>query len=1064
MIISLLSKKIYTVSAFTPLVFLSFLLIFLSIHSISKAQAQTELMSVSYPNCTAQTLLKELDKQSSSTFFFDPVQMSRVQLQNINYSKVSLKVVLADLERKTGLTFSTLNSNISVSYVAKVPVKKPEPGKITGKVMDEKGETFPGASIRIIELGSGIQSAVDGSYTIAVPPGTYTLEISYISYRTQKITGVQVKAGGVTRLDVSLKSSDNSLKEVVVTSSYQKASIAGLYAKQKTAAGITDGISAAQIARTPDNNVGAVLKRVSGLNVVDNRYVIVRGLGDRYNQAQIDGVNQPSTEMNKRNFAFDAIPAEMVSSVVVNKTATPDLSSEFAGGQVNVITLDIPIQNFTQVQVGTGYNSNTIGKDFLQAGQRGGAEIFGFTGDRNNLPPGIRGFNIGNDNVFPDFVTAQSRGFNPERWRMYRYGFEPNQNYRLILGRTYKLKNDVTFGFVGGLTLRNSQEINDFISVRAGFDKVVIDSNDIRQNGSVYKYNSSLSSLFNFGLQGKNFRLGFKNMYSHIFKNDYTTYESRNVNFPNDLNAENRIKYNLQDPESTTVLQHKIEGEHTLGGSEIKLAWNGAYTAVNQSIDDRRRFVAMGSGSYNGTVYYQRYLLQNPFVNDGDADYRLWTNTKEKDYNWGVNLSRTFDFLSDKTLVKIGYSGFNKKRDLFNTTAFVYNSTRGNIYVGPYEDSVRPELVGTGPTQPFYYVSAALGAQFSGKASSNSAYAMLDQHLLKSLRLVYGLRYESYQLANNQLQTKDDEVNRDENNNYLPSANITYSLTEAMNFRASYATTIVRPDFRETSVFANYDSDLNATIEGSGVRTTKIQNTDIRYEWYPSAGEIISISGFYKKFDAPIELVFLQDQKVDRYGFQNQKSATNYGLEMEVRKNIDFIADQTWLKSLSVFGNGTLIRSKVWALDYGGIDNKTVIERKVSRPLFGQSPWIVNVGIAYTKDQYGLNVVYNKSGPRTYTINNNPREVEYENGRDLIDLQLFTRLFKQKGELKLNISNLLNTSTFFYKNQGGYEEVDGGDSIIKEGTSTNYHKDEGDFITHKVNTGSNISMAFTYRF
>jgi len=1065
MIISLLSKKIYTVSLFKPLIFLSFLLIFLSIHTISKGQVQTEPISVNYPTCTAQTLLKELDKQTSSTFFFDPVQMSGVQLQNINYSKVPLKVVLADLERKTGLTFSTLNSNISVSYLAKVPVKKPEPGKITGKVMDEKGETFPGASIRIIELGSGIQSAVDGSYTIAVPPGIYTLEISYISYQTQKITGVQVKAGAVTRLDVSMKPSDNSLKEVVVTSGYQRASAAGLYAKQKTAAGITDGISAAQIARTPDNNVGAVLKRISGLNVVDNRYVVVRGLSDRYNQAQIDGVTQPSTEMNQRNFAFDAIPAEMVSSVVVNKTATPDLSSEFAGGQVSVNTLDIPVQNFTQVQIGSGYNSNSVGKDFLQAGKRGRAELLGFMNDRHELPTGLKSWNASSSTVAPDYVATQGRAFDPEGFRMYRYGFQPNQNYRYSFGRTYPLRNGLTFGFVGGATLRNSQEMNSFISTRAGFELKRIDSADTRQNGEIYKYNSTLSGLLNIGLQGESFKIGFRNMYSHVYKNDYYTYQSRNPIDPDNASPDRRIKYNLQDPESTTVLQHKLDGEHNLGESGIKLTWNGSYTTVHQTIDDRRKFTAQGSGTVNGVQYFQRYVVNNPNANDGDSDYRVYMDTKEKDYNWGLNFSRVFNFLQDKTLVKIGYSGFNKKRDLSNTTAEIFNTSNSVVVVGPYEYSLKPDLIGTGLGQVFYYFSGMAGSQFSGKATSASTYIMLDHHFLKKIRLVYGLRFESYKLANEQNSTRNFDVNKDDKKSYLPSINFTYSLTENMNIRSSYATTVVRPDFRETSYFSLYDPVLNARIEGANVKSTKINNTDVRYEWYPSPGEIVSLSGFYKKFDKPIELVFLQDGAVDRYGFQNQKSAVNYGIEMEFRKSLNFISDKTWLNDISIFGNGTIIRSNVVSLSYEGADKQDIVESKFERPLFGQSPWIVNTGISYTKDQYGLNLVYNKSGYRTNTINNDPNAVEYEMGRDLIDVQLFTRLFKQRGELKINIANVLNSQTFFYQNTGGYTGGGSGEPFIKvEGNSSKYNKDEGDYVTYKVNTGTNVSIAFTYRF
>jgi outer membrane receptor protein involved in Fe transport len=1064
MIISLLSKKKYAVYPNKRLKFITFLLVFLSNNTISRSQAQSGTVNVFYKNCTAQQLLKELDRQTPYTFFFDPTQINGIQLQNISYKNATIKAVLEDLEKKTNLSFSTLNSNISVRLVTKVPVKKQEPGKLTGKILDEKGETFPSAGIRVAELGTGMQSSVDGTYTLPLPPGTYTIEISYVSYQTQRITGVQIKSGAVTKLDVSMKPAANALKEVVVTSGFQRASAAGLYARQKTAAGITDGISAAQIARTPDNNVGAVLKRVSGLNVVDNRYVVVRGLSDRYNQAQIDGVTQPSTEMNQRNFAFDAIPAEMVSSVVVNKTATPDLSSEFAGGQVSVNTLDIPVQNFTQVQIGTGYNTNTIGKDFLQAGRRGGMDIFGFMNDRHKLPPGLRSFVIGNTPVIPDYVTAQSRAFDPEGFRIYKYGFQPNQNYRFTLGRTYQLKHDVNFGFVGGVTLRNTQEIHDYISTRGGFTPEMIDSADVRQNGTIYKFNSSLSGLLNLGVQGKRFKLSLRNMYSHVYKNDYYTDERGNRNDPGVKAIEFRNKFNLQSPENTTVLQHKLESEHTLGGTGIKLTWNGSYTSVMQTIDDRRKFQASGSGIVNGKVYYQVYTAANPYQNDGNPDYRLYTDTREKDYNWGINLSKSFGFLQDKSLVKIGYSGFNKKRDLSNSTIEIFNNSHDNLIIGPYEYSLRPELLGTGPGQIFYSVPASAGEQFSGKAISNSGYVMLDQRFLKKLRIVYGVRYESYKLSNTQFQSRDQDVNRDNNKNYLPSVNLTYSIMENVNFRASYAKTVVRPDFRETSIFGLYDPILDARIEGSNVKSTVINNSDVRFEWYPSPGEIISLSGFYKKFDKPIELVFLQEAAVDRYGFQNQKSAKNYGLEMELRKSLGFIADYIWLRNLSLFGNGTVIRSTVQALSYTGEGGKDIKEVSNKRPLFGQSPWIVNAGIAYTKDQYGLNLVYNRSGYRTNTINYNPAEVEYEMGRDLVDLQLFTRLFKQKGELKLNIANLLNDKTFFYKNTDGYVGHPDTGFTNKDRKSDSYKKEEGDNITYKVKTGTNVSMAFTYRF
>jgi len=1061
MIISLLSKKKYAVYPNKHLKLITFLIVFLSINKLSKSQAQSGTVTVNYKNCTAHQLLKELDRQSPYTFFFDPTQMNGVQLQDISYKNATIKSVLEDLEKRTNLSFSTLNSNISVSLVTNVPVKKPEPGKLTGKILDEKGENFPSAGVRVVELGKGMLSSVDGTYTLQIPPGTYTIEISYISYQTQRITGVQIKPGVVTKLDVSMKPAENALKEVVVTSGFQRASVVGLYARQKTAASVTDGISAAQIARTPDNNVGAVLKRISGLNVVDNRYVVVRGMSDRYNQAQIDGVTQPSTEMNQRNFAFDAIPAEMVSSVVVNKTATPDLSSEFAGGQVTVNTLDIPVQNFTQFQIGTGYNTNTIGKDFLQAGKRSSGELFGITRKERKKPAGLRGFGIPNNaTTLPEFVAVQSRGFDPEGFRMYRYGFEPNQNYRFTFGRTYPLKNNINIGFVGGATLRNSQEINNYISTRAGLQAKYIDSADFRQNGSIYRYNTTLSSLFNVGVQGKGFKLNLRNTFSHVYKNDYFTYEG--VTPETIESTKDRVKFNLQDPENTTVLQHKLEGEHSIGESEIKLTWNLSYTGVAQEINDRRRFIAQSSGLVNRVHYFQRYYVTNAGTSEPNADHRLYTDTKERDYNWGVNLSRSIDFLNDKTLFKVGYSGFYKKRELSSATAEIYNLSKNPISVAPYEYSLRPDQLGIGPGQIFYNVRQDLGTQFEGQSKSGSAYAMLDQSFVRKLRIVYGLRFESYKLSNTQFQSRDKDINKDDNKNYLPSANLTYSITEKINFRASYATTVVRPDFRETSIFSLYDPILDVDIRGANIKSTKINNSDLRLEWYPSPGEIISISGFYKKFDKPIELVFLLDQAVDQYGFQNQKSATNYGLEMEFRKSLHFIADNNLFRNISLFGNGTILKSKVISLAPDSAGVMTVSPEK--RPLFGQSPWIVNAGISYTNDQYGFNLVYNKSGYRTNTIDANPNFVEYEIGRSLVDLQLFTRLFKQHAELKLNVTNLLNKKSTFYKNVNGYDGNRVIGYTIKEGTTAKYHKDDGDFITYQVKTGSNISAAFTYRF
>lgn len=1024
--------------------------------------------------------LKKLEKVAGTTFAFDPKATANLSVKSRTFTKAALADVLYFLLHEHDYAYENRNGSILIfKTVPKPAVRHQQPGRVSGSIVDDKGGALPGASIRIVETVEVVQSNVDGSYNISLKPGTYSLELTYISYQTQRITGVVISEGKNTTLNVSLKTDAKGLKEVVVTSGYKQASAAGLYAQQKNAAGITDGISAEQIARTPDNNMGQVLKRVSGLSTVDNRYIVVRGLTERYNQGMIDGVVLPSTDMNRRNFSFDVIPAEMVSNVVVNKTATPDVSAEFSGGQVSVNTLDIPLDNFTVFSVGTGFNSNTLGKEFIQAGKRGKYDFLGFDDGHRKLPDGIQSWPRGGSDPPPAFAGPQSQLFSPDVFKLYNSTGGMNQNYRLSAGRVYTFKENQKWGFVAGLSLRNNQETNDFLSVRnmnvySNYPEpryALIDTAFGRRNGKIYKYNSTSGAQFNIGMQGETYKIGFKNIYSQTFNNThYTSIGSRQ--FVGELNEE-RDKTNLQDPEVIRVLQHKLDGEHLLGPGGLKLTWLLARSTVRQETKDRTKFNYRLTATKGGVEYFQDPNVITPGSNENDYDYRLFTDTRETDYNWKINLSQPFNFLGDKSLIKAGYSGTRKKRSLSATRLdIVSNDAKFNFFSRPYEEVMAPENIGTGPNQAYYAPDRTNGLQYAGKAMLHAGYLMLDQHFIEKIRLVYGLRAEQYKLKNTQASRFNEgslrPVTGEGNTNFLPSVNFTYSITPKMNFRASFAKTIIRPDFRETSYFSFYDPYLDANIVGADIFSTRIKNTDLRYEWYPSAGEILSVSGFYKSFDKPIELVADQDgtggsAKTSQYRFQNQKSALNYGLEIEVRKSLGFMADKEWLRNLTLFGNASVVKSSINTLAYTGVDNKTVVETKEQRALYGQSPYIINGGISYTALDYGLTVSYNRSGPRTYTINTNPGLTEYENGRALLDVQLFGRFLKKKMEAKLNIGNLLNTASVFFINSNGYKNVVGEDRYERTNGKDTYEK-EFDDVRYRIKYGVTSNLSVSYKF
>jgi len=1016
---------------------------------------------------TGKSLIAIIERQQSLRFSFDEKAAAHLEKPvHLAEKKYTVRQILDQVRQQTGLDYT-----ISDDYIIlkEIPVKKSSPiagkGVITGRIFDEEnGEPVEGATVHI-GSGSAI-SAADGSFTISLQKGKYVAAISSIGFGAKEVTDIEVNDNAYTELRLTLKRVKGNLQHVVVSVNVNKAGVAALYAQQKNNASITDGISAQQIALTPDNNMGQVLKRVSGISTIDNRYVVVRGLTERYNQGMIDGVVLPSTDMNRRNFSFDVVPAELVSSVVVNKTATPDISAEFSGGQVIINTLDIPSANFTILTLGTGMNTNTTGKDFIQAGGRGKYDFLGFDDGHRKMPYNIKyWFYANQSDLPPDYAIDQSRGVNPDGFRRYHYHAPVNQNDRISLGRVYLLKNDLRLGIIAGLSLRNTSETNDFINARGMIG--MIDSIRIRSNGKIYKYTAALGGLLNVGLQGRNFKITLRNLYSGSLRDYFYTSTGQ----PAEDISQAREQRNLADPEATRVLQNKLEGEHLLGKTGIRFTWSGSVTNVSQQTKDRRKFVYRLSGTDKGVDYFQTPNLMIVTTSDPRFDYRLFTDTKQTDYNWGAGLSRSFRFLNDNSLVKTGYAGWHKKRTLSAVRMDMYTAdinALNNSVTGLYEDIMAPDRVGYGYGMAYYGARADFnGPQFTGISDFKAGYLMLDQHFFKRLRLVYGVRGEQFSLTNDQFKAANTPIAQtgERNWKWLPSANLTFSLKSSMNVRAAYSRTLVRPDFRETAVFGMYDPYLEADITGANVKTTNIQNYDLRYEWYPAPGSILSVSAFYKKFDKPIELVPLVDAqlKVLHYAFQNQKNAENKGLEIEFRQSLSFIADRTWLKNIVVSGNAALIASKISELQY---DYRyiAVDVPGVKRPLYGQSPWLVNAAIGYNGLQYGLNISYNRSGYRTYIIRQNPGYTEYENGRNLVDLQLYTRLFRQRLELKLNVANLLNAQALYYNNISLYSNATQNGYVKVGGQGSEKYDKQYDNVSYKIKYGSTISLSAAYKF
>lgn len=1017
---------------------------------------------------TKVSLLKgfeALEEKCGCVINYSPAIFKPEQQISIDVKELPLSLVLKKMLEGTGIGYKIKDPNTILLYKLQDPIKT---GRISGKITDENGAALPGAGIKITTLNQVTTSNVDGSFIININPGVYTVELSYVSFQTQQITGVAVKSGQTTPLNISLKPATATLSTVVVTADYKKTSTEGLLTRQKNASELTNGISAEQISRTPDKNIGESLKRISGVSTMENKFVVVRGITERYNAALLDGTPLPSTEAMTRNFSFDMIPSTLVDNVVVSKTVTPDMNTSFGGGLIQINTKDMPAENFMTFSIGTSYNDQTTGKPFYSH-KRGKYDFLGFDDGRRSAPdnllvtdpvvsgPGtIRAGETITPAEFQNRVDEQSRRFKYDNFTLYQVPATPNQNYQFSMGRLMSLDSTKNYklGFTASLSYRNTQSITNFNDYHRG--KWAAEYNN---NGNSYGFNTTWGALLNTGIQLGNHRFSLRNTYTRVFDNDLV----RTLGFINDQQSEMDVRPpNIRendDPTFTDMLQNKLGGQHQLG--KIKLEWDVARTAVKReekSLTTAEQLPQLIDGKYVYLYYPGRY--SEPKVSPLSNQYY---QNNESHYTWSLSGSLPFSIVGLRNTVKIGIYG-NRKKAGFEWKIVPLTNSSNNlnpelVYIS-IEDMLKPENMHiNGYSHQMWFTD-----RYQGKSRNDAAYLMLDNRLGEKLRLVWGLRAEYYkytEISNPKLggmqsvfQLKPDPAWR-----WLPSANLTYGVTSKINVRASWSIAVVRPELMDNSQFFRYSPYLDGTIENGGLTSTKIHSYDARAEWFPSLGETISVSGFYKYFDKPVELSQAASSNI-YYKIANSEWAKVYGLEFELRKNLGIIANQQWLNNLTLFGNATLQKSKVEAHFDPLVKTEGIIVSKLKRPMAGQSPYLLNVGLQYQAQRLGFNAVYNKSGRKTYVVAADASLIDYEMPRSQTDLQLSYKWLQNKLLVKLNAANLFNEASSFYRNQGDVLEIKK-ESYVP-GKSENYEAGEQKTFTRRF--GRTYSLQLNYNF
>lgn len=908
--------------------------------------------------------------------------------------------------------------------------------KLAGKVTDaETGAPLVGATIAYGGT-RGVNTDVEGNFFLSLEEGKkYEVKISSVGYQQKVLSDVQVSADAST-LAVSLERTTGQLTAVVVTStSARRESISSIYAAQKNSSAISDGISAEVIRRSPDRNTGDVLKRVSGASVQDNKFVVIRGLSERYNVAMLNNSMLPSTEPDKKAFSFDIIPSSLVDNLVIYKSATPDLPGDFSGGAIKVSTKDYPAKKVSDFSFSAGFNSNTTFQNFYKGYGDGKYDALGFFDNKTRLMPAPyykrRGAEFLSSSVDPAFRREVTKLF-PNT-----FGYTP----------AYKSLPNLSFSYTGGNTaLIGSNKLGYIYSVGYSEGRRVVDRERYEPQGVgdkslLYTYNTisydvrnSLSALANITYSYGRSKLSLKNLFNNDFTKTVSLRDGRNAANVNDV-----LYYKSANTEALNngLFNSVLEGLHKVGRTTT-IDWSGSYGLTYRNQPDQRilTFVTpynqpdnygLKVGTENspeirnaGRVY--SYLLENIYGVNANAT---------KEFNWLGQVQKikagTYNYLRHRT-VEVDALGYGRQGQLRNDAI---NDDKGLSF----STILRPEII---DRENIIVANIPTNStDYTGRVLSNAGYLMLDNKFSDKLKLTWGARIEKYR---QELEASGKGKFVKDNTDLLPSFILTYALSRKTNLRLAGSEAVNRPEFRELADYQVYDYENYISVRGNAnlVRSQN-KNADLRFEWFPSGGEIISASLFYKHFKNPIEQV---NNGNDVFSFDNADFASSLGGEVEVRKKLDFVSSG-FFSHITAYANAALIKGKVKFEDIIS-DN----------PLQGQSPYLINTGLTYSADNDGfsVNVLYNKIGPRlrARAVKNAAFNV-YEKPRDVMDIQVTKKLLNNRLEAKVTVGDVFAQSfSWYYK----YEP---------NPSSINYNKNTDTIMnSYKYGTTTTVSLRYSF--
>ncbi len=900
-------------------------------------------------------------------------------------------------------------------------------GTISGKIIEaSSGFEIIGGTVIISGSATGTVTDLDGTYQFNVEPGTYTLEVSYVGFATQTITGVEVNANKVTSIDVLLSEESINIDLVVtVTANASRDNSIALLAIQKKSPVILDGISGSQIRQSGDDDAAAAVRRVTGVTVEGGKYVYVRGLGDRYSKTTLNGAEIPGLDPNRNTVQMDLFPTNLIDNILVYKTFSPNLPGDFAGGYIDIATKDFPQKSKFNISASASYNTQATFNDKFISNKGGKKDWLGFDDGTRAIPT-----LAANTSDFPQFpqglhdsqkaqqLADLTRSFE-NNWQLSHFKPTVNTNFSMSFGNQKTLLGK-PLGFIAAVTYQHkfssydngTYGIYELTGTVNQTNKLTsqLELRDSRSDEEV-RWGALLNSTWKVA---PNHKIGVMAMHNQSAQQ--TARYLVGTKFRDDpLDVFQTRTWNYLERGLSTF---QLDGKHVLSNvNGPKINWVSSYSLSTQDNPDLRYFTNRYSPSS------ERFRLK---PSSDNVPTRFYRNMEQFNFDNKFHLTLPFNQwngLSSKFKTGMSYvyreRQFRENRFNFNNQSLTYSGSTFDYFS---EENLilagREGFVGINGV----YVSNNYDPKnnYDADQSVIASYAMVELPLSSKLRAITGVRVEKTAIHLFTFDTDvslqrfpflDGNTNLLDNTDFLPSLNLNYEVNNTMKLRFAYSRTLARPSFRELAPFASFAVDGGFVFVGNPeLKRTMIDNIDLRWELFPETrGDMISLNAFYKKFTNPIERTFNPEAQNTELTLRNVDHAFLYGTEVEVKKNLGSFTE--------VFSAFHLGANFSYIISETDIDQEELAlmlaldpAAKDTREMFGQAPFTANVLLNF-KNKQGTqaNASFNVVGQRINVVTRGATPNYFEQPQPNFNFNISQELVNG-FRIKLSADNLLNTA------------------------------------------------------